>query len=172
VQIPPSVRGKHKFIAVGETSGKKVSVSYTVTSSVVIKPAKGKTGTVVELTVLGFKAGERFSIRWYNLNGTSYKTLKSNIKTNSVGTGTAKFTVPAGEAKGKHGVGAVGNKDSMAFQQFNVTSTSATKMALPVQKSLLNALATGRSGTNVPHDAVLTTTSTRRQRVRRLSIIG
>jgi hypothetical protein len=122
--MPALVRGTHKVISKGVTSGKQTTDSLSVVPSLAMSPASGPTGTTVRLTIRGFAKGEVITVKWYN-TATSTRTLLSGQVATSLGSKTVTFAVPTGTV-GSHKVEAVGSKGTKASANFSLRAGSAS----------------------------------------------
>ncbi len=88
--VPQAAAGLHSFIAVGQSSGKSTSSTFTVRPAVFLVPASGRSGSTAYLVGLGFGAGETVAGLWYP--GASVLNSATSV---AAGTVVISFTVPS-----------------------------------------------------------------------------
>ncbi len=123
VTVPATSIGTHKIHAVGQSSGKRKSLTFTVTAppppAVTLNPKTGPAGTSIQVTGTNYDPGE--SVKVY-LNSTRTTPL-ATINANSSGVWVATITMPdtVGGNQRIHGVGQKSSK--RAANTFKVTPT-------------------------------------------------
>ena len=91
---PEAPAGTHIITATDGTNTKTVELA--ITRSMTLSPASGNVGTIVTVSGTGFNASRTIRISY---DGNNVVTIPSTITTSSVGSFSAKFTVPAGTAR-------------------------------------------------------------------------
>jgi hypothetical protein len=114
--VPAAVNGPHTLIAVGQTSGKSASSTFTVRAAEKLAPASGVTGTRVTAALSGFKAHQAVTLRWDTTSGTVLAT----VATNAAGGATATFRVPS-TTRGTHRVLGIATGIATVSVPFRVT---------------------------------------------------
>lgn len=127
-KAPSSSGGRHKTIARGETSGKRVSTSVTVQPRIALSPDEGTSGTKVTVELTGFKAGETVSVRFYTTS-SRYTTVRQSVTVAASGGARFTVTVPDGVIAGGHSMEARGSKGSKAATVFDVTPVQQVRQA-------------------------------------------
>jgi hypothetical protein len=122
-QAPETVGGRHKAIAQGERSGKRVSLTVTVEARIVLSPKSGAGGSQVGVTLTGFRKGEVVSLRFYT--GSRYVTVRQSVTAGANGSAGFTFTVPGGATASSHKVEARGNAGSRPATTYEVTVVAA-----------------------------------------------
>ena len=92
--VPPSSRGSHTIKAL-DYSGNYATAAFTVAHRITISPASGVSGTTITVNGTGFSASRTITIKY---NAVAVTTNPTTITTDSYGSFTATFTVPAGLA--------------------------------------------------------------------------
>jgi N-acetylneuraminic acid mutarotase len=118
--VPQGAAGSHTLIAVGQSSGKTSTNSFTVTPAVFLVPASGRSGSTAYLVGLGFAAGETVSALWY-----PGKSLLNSATSVSVGTVVISFTVPSRSTGTYYVVGYGATSRLSATAPFVVAASSA-----------------------------------------------
>jgi len=91
---PETFAGTHTITATDGTNTKTVNI--TIIRSMTLSPTTGNVGTIVTVSGTGFDASRAVRISY---DGTNVATIPSSITTSSIGSFSAKFTVPAGTAR-------------------------------------------------------------------------
>jgi hypothetical protein len=127
-----SVSGAHQLIAVGQTSGKSATGTFTVVAKAAMSPASGPVGTHSVVRLTGFKAGQAVTIHWKTPTGT----VLGSATVDTLGNAEVSIVVPA-DANGAHGVYA----ETTAGPNTSATFTVAAAESL--------SLTTGPVGTHL-----------------------
>ena len=106
--------GSHLIIAVA-TNGSTATAALQVNPAITLSPANGNPGSVVQVTLSGFMAGEDVTLTWGSATGNSVAA----VAVDSSGTGTASFDVPE-VAAAKYTLYASGTDGSSAAAKFKV----------------------------------------------------
>ena len=115
--------GRMWLTAVGQTSGRTASATFTEGPLLVLQPFSGSEGTTVDVTGYGFGASETVQVRW---NTPSGAVLASGV-TNTQGTISTFITVPSGATMGKdRGLGVRQPSSALASAPFTVTLVATT----------------------------------------------
>ena len=91
---PETPTGIHTITATDGTNAKTADL--TVIRSMTLSPTSGNVGTIVTVSGTGFNASRPIRISY---DGANTATIPSTITTSSVGSFSAKFTIPAGPAR-------------------------------------------------------------------------
>ncbi len=131
--IPNATTGQHTVYAVGGTSGRQASTTFTVRPYLTRTPIQGPVGTSIDLTVTGFGPNEQVRVNWETTTGPVIATLN----TDATGTGSTSFPMPEG-ATGQHD-----------YTGFGLTSGARAWGALFIERSVTTSPANGAAGTQV-----------------------
>jgi hypothetical protein len=120
ITVPPSIKGKHIIGIYGSSftpKGIVPDLSFEVTPEIKLTPSSGNKGTEVKIDGSGFNAGETVVV--------TYDKIDTNITavTNSTGSFSSTFKIPAGQGK-EHNVVATGNKGTSAQATFTTTKSN------------------------------------------------
>ncbi len=118
--VPESVRGMHRFEAVGSTGG-SLSAYLTVKPSISLDPTSGPVGASVDVVLKGFGAGEAITVKWYAAATTTITV--GSATASSLGSATTSFDAPesrGGTYKVEAAVGWI-----TASTTFSITSVAA-----------------------------------------------
>jgi hypothetical protein len=121
--IPSSSRGSHTIKA-QDANGNYATIPFTIGQKITFAPTSGTVGAEVTVSGNGFEANEDITITFA---GTVVTTSPASITTNSEGSFSASFNVPA-SASGTHEVKASDgtNEDGQAFAVSATASISQT----------------------------------------------
>ena len=91
VIIPESTKGKHT-VTVTDESGSEAEADFTVEPAVTLTPASGAAGTGITVSGTGFRSTRSITVTF---NGTEVATTPATFKSDSEGSFSAVFTIPA-----------------------------------------------------------------------------
>ena len=91
VIIPESTKGKHT-VTVTDESGSEAEADFTVEPALTLTPASGAAGTGITVSGTGFRSTRSITVTF---NGTAVATTPATFKSDSEGSFSAVFTVPA-----------------------------------------------------------------------------
>ncbi|CAN5540244.1 hypothetical protein BH23CHL2_BH23CHL2_09120 [soil metagenome] len=103
--VPEAVSGYHRVEAIGESSGKKSTSSFSIVSQILLSDYSGFHGETITATMTGYKAQETVHVKWYEVpySGDIIATTTSS----TLGSATVTFEVPADTSFGEHKVESV-----------------------------------------------------------------
>lgn len=91
VIIPESTKGKHT-VTVTDESGSEAEADFTVEPGIVLTPASGAAGTGITVSGTGFRSTRSITVTF---NDTEVATTPATFKSDSEGSFSAVFTIPA-----------------------------------------------------------------------------
>ncbi len=133
--IPSSVLGPHYVHVTGQSSGQSVLGLFTTSPGLTLGTTSGTVGSSVPLSVSGFAANEKVTIR-YTTTGSS-STVLATLTVNASGSASGTATIPV-SARGAHKVEAKGG-----------TSKKAVVSSFSVVPSMTLNLSTVQAGKKV-----------------------
>jgi len=89
--IPESTKGKHT-VTVTDESGSEAEADFTVEPALTLTPASGAAGTGITVGGTGFRSTRSITVTF---NGTEVATTPATFKSDSEGSFSAVFTIPA-----------------------------------------------------------------------------
>ena len=116
--VPEAVSGYHPVKAVGVSSGKVVTASFTIKTHIEVSPTSGFPGDTVTATLTGNKANDSINIKWYEVPYIG--EVIGSTTTSPLGSGAFVFQVPANASPGDHKV------ESIATSGLGRASTNFT----------------------------------------------
>ena len=127
--VPFLTGGSHTVTLQGQTSGRRATAGFSVSSAATITPNSGGAGTQVTVTAQGLAANQTATV-WWNRSGSTGGSSVCTARTTASGTVSCTFTTPGSPSSGGVPIRVVAGS-TVASLTFTA-STSSTGGGSPV----------------------------------------
>ncbi len=128
VAIAELTGGKHKLFFYAQTTGKKISVSVTITPYLKLSPSSGVARSTTRFAIRGLQAGETVSLL-FKITASTSRTVASNLVASPNGTVSGSFAVPT-TAFGKHTVVVMRGGQAGPTAEFDTVAVGAIDISV------------------------------------------